>query len=171
MKTWIPLACLLATSLRAQPPSDRPGPGRPEAVERWLKVQKEKNPEDFERLRLLREEDPEAFRAHMRDRVEHVRKRTDHRRGAPPGPRLREELQAIHDAATPEEREAAVEALRAKVSGQIDLRLEMREKRIEQIRGELKRLEEQHEADKADRAALVQRHLDKLLADPPPPQD
>jgi hypothetical protein len=188
MKTWIPLTCLLATSLWAQPPPDRPGPGPersmskshrfesdgpgrpggPEAVERWLNAQKEKNPEEFERLRILRAEDPEAFRAHMRERVEHLRKRAEEGRVGPPPPRLREEVQAVRNAATPEEREAALAALRAKVSEQIDQRLDMREKRIEQIRAELKRLEEQHEADKTDRAALVQRHLDKILADSPP---
>lgn len=91
MKTSIlPLAFLLASlgllPVQAQPPDDalqphpfdsmrtnRPPP--PPHVRRYFEVLKEKDPAEYERLTTLRENDPEAFRDELADRLRKERER------------------------------------------------------------------------------------------------
>lgn len=66
-------------NLGAQPPAgDRPPPpppGPPPTVERFFEIIRNRNPDEYERLRQLRETDPTAFRQEILDRIERERAR------------------------------------------------------------------------------------------------
>lgn len=44
-------------------------------IDQWLDALKKRNPEEFERMRRLREEDPEAFRRHLHQKLQDLRQR------------------------------------------------------------------------------------------------
>ncbi len=74
------------TQLAAQPPPNRepgPPPGPPPSIEKFFDIIRQRNPEEYERLRQLRETDPAAFRAEIAARIEQERIRRGI--GAPPG--------------------------------------------------------------------------------------
>jgi hypothetical protein len=69
------------------PPGDGPGAppgdvrGKHPPLQRFLEVLSEQNPEEFDRLKKLRDEDPEAFRKELHQRLQKERER----RGLPGG--------------------------------------------------------------------------------------
>ncbi|HMP74864.1 MAG TPA: hypothetical protein PKE12_01085 [Kiritimatiellia bacterium] len=79
---WIILCSLLAAlvATAAPPPPgpefDAPPPGPPPPhVQHFFEVLQQRNPEEFERMRQLRETDPEAFRAELGERLRKARDR------------------------------------------------------------------------------------------------
>jgi hypothetical protein len=54
-------------------PDGPPGGTERASVEQWMMELKERNPEEFEKMRRMREEDPEAFRQALHDKVRKVR--------------------------------------------------------------------------------------------------
>lgn len=63
-------------------PTGHPTPRRPEGgppIQQFLDMLKQRNPAEFERMRALREENPEAFREELRNRIRDERER----RGGP----------------------------------------------------------------------------------------
>ena len=74
-----------ATDAVPPPPGGTAGtdPARPwvQGMERWMNYLRTTRPEEYERLSRLRTEDPEAFRAEMRERMQQVRTRTEPRDG------------------------------------------------------------------------------------------
>ncbi len=163
--------------IREEVPSFPPRDAHP-ALERYMDMLSERNPEEAERLRTLRKEDPEAFRQALRGKVMEARERMRPGEGLrrPPLP-FAEDIRAVNTAKDPEAKEAAVAALREKVSAWVDQRLEMRERRMEAVRQELEKLEEQHRKDVERRAELIEQSLQRLMKgepaetepDPPPP--
>lgn len=116
MKTVLCLALLAALaaapralaqdpdSFHPPPPGPGPGPGigpgapfgQPhhppqEMVQKWLEQLKSRNPQEYERLAKLREEDPEAFRQELEKRLDRERGR----RFVEKYPQLKEALEAM----------------------------------------------------------------------------
>lgn len=54
-------------------PGSGPMPGQVPALEEWLRGLKDRNPEEYERLMRLREEEPELFRREIRTKLEAIR--------------------------------------------------------------------------------------------------
>jgi hypothetical protein len=131
-----------------------------------MRRMRERNPEEFRELRRLRQEDPGAFREALREKA------MRHRDGRGPGHLhpLAAEIEALRTAETDEAREAAEADLREKLGELIDRRMRLREERVEQIRAQLRELEEQHERDLERRGELIEQSMDRIrtrLAPPP----
>ncbi len=149
------------------PRMDRERGDRPRVqpvIERWLLDLEQKDPEEHQRLLLLREEDPEAFRGEVRRHYAQARGRPSARQGD--GPRIPEvagQVKAYQEAKTDAERDRIRESIRAELAGHLDRRLAFREQRIQSIREELERLEDRHETDKARRDSWIDEALEQLL--------
>jgi len=135
--------------------------GTPPPVERYLHYLRKTNPEEYQRMKTLQEEDPGAFRRELREKVMSRRRelsKKHHSRGV-----FKEEMKAVRQAASAEEREQAVAALRAKVAAQVEENLKRREERMKQVRAQLQELEERHVMEREQKEQLIDRHVEKLL--------
>ncbi|MFH0907896.1 MAG: hypothetical protein V1929_03965 [bacterium] len=132
MKTTTLIAALIATALPCallaqdgpppgdmppgldMPPGPGPGPGLPpgdphvgrrgpEMVERWLEQLEDKDPSEYERLVELREDDPDAFRKELRNKLRKEQARVFMDKH----PQLRESMMDL----PPEERDARMRRL------------------------------------------------------------
>lgn len=145
---------------------------RPAPVLEYLKQLKESDPEKYARLERLRENDPEAFRNELRKKAwgrgEGMKNRFRDRHHP-----LQSEIDKVKSAATPEEREVAVQELRAKVKERVMANLKEREAAIEKFREQLKQLEEQNEQERIRREEIIDHHLQRILEniDSPPPNE
>lgn len=84
------IACLGLTETMAQPPGNPERRGGPDMdhrphLERWLDRLSEEDPDEYQRLIALRENDPATFRMEMRSRVQEAR-RIQQPRGPHPDP-------------------------------------------------------------------------------------
>jgi len=180
MKTLPLTLCLfgLSFALLAQPPHPPQPPNRGERgaarergqpmIERWMNHLERTQPEEHERLMNLRQEDPAAFREEIRTHLARIREQPP----LPPGrgrpDRFAAEVEAVRNAATDQEKQKALAALRNAVSEMLEQRMQMREERIQSIQADLERLREQHNADSGRKEELVQETLDSLLTPPEP---
>ncbi len=150
-------------------PRNGGGPPSPPALDRLFEHLRQHEPEEFERLRTLRVEDPEGFRDELRRRVAETRVH----RGEGPGlfhHPFQREVKALRSAETPEAREEALGVLRERLGEVLDRRMEMRQQRIQAIREELMKLQAQHEADLARREEILREQVERLLAEGAPPR-
>jgi hypothetical protein len=157
------VTCLCAQSSADTP--NRPDParrGRPQAVENYFHQLKKENPEEMRRLRELRRDDPDAFRAEMRSRMK-GRRKGEHERREPKNVLFEEHVQRVRQASTPEEREEAVSRLEDAVTARMDAVFAHREEAIQRMRKKLSDLEERHRRQEENREAVVQRQVQKLL--------
>ncbi|MDA3873818.1 MAG: hypothetical protein PF795_07645 [Kiritimatiellae bacterium] len=164
-------ACI--TSSWAQPPDGRPpredrarserrGPEATSApVERYLNQLQAENPEEYQRLSDLREQDPSAFRRELR-RKAYEKRGNPSARSDRPHP-LQEEISALRNAENEEDREVAIQAIRAKISERVDHSLAEREKAIQEIRVKLQRLEEQNEQERTRREEIIAHHMQRIV--------
>lgn len=157
----------------AQPPEGRPrhgdrgrpagqGPDASSApVERYMSQLQQEDTEEYRRLSELRDQDPTAFRRELRRKASEKRGRPSSRqvRHHP----LREEIAALRNAENEDDRDVAIQAIRAKITERVDRSLEERENAIREIRETLQRLEEQNEQEQARREEIIDRHLQRVL--------
>lgn len=187
---------LLATSVAwAQPPMEeepmpplhREGPdGQPPPIQQLMQHWKNKNPEEFERMQKLREEDPQAFRQALQRKLENARRERGMgppdggefgRRIGPDGgdlegnPRMRESeeqirklAQAWRDATTEDEKARAKEALQAELSKAFDLREAARAERLVHMEKKLNELRAVMEERRAQREAIIEKRLRELTS-------
>ncbi|GEM_PF-4605973 len=130
-------------------------------VDRYLHYLKKTNPEEYQRLKTLKEEDPMAFRRELRQKLMARRKemaQKHHSRG-----QFKTEMKAIRQAGTPEEREQAIADLRERVAAQVEENLKRREERMRQVRTQLQQLEDRHKLEREQKDQLIDRHVEKLL--------
>lgn len=76
------------------------GPARPDGgppTQQFLDMLRNRNPEEFERMRRLREEDPEAFREELRNRIRRERERMGRDAGPDEGPAWRRGGQELRE--------------------------------------------------------------------------
>lgn len=165
----------------AQPPLERPRRGDregkrppPPPLETYLDKLEKENPEEFQRLRQLRESDPQAFRMELREKAARFREGGAAKNWRPHP--LQDEIARVRAATSPAEREQAVSDLKIKIAEQIDRTLAEREQAIEKFGKRLKSLEAQNLEEKGRRDEIVAKHLQRILADlertnnPPTPE-
>lgn len=176
----LPLAGL--TQLFAQPPPIReqhpPPLGPPPTIEKFFDIIRQRNPEEYERLRSLRETDPEAFLDEIESRIEQERIRRG--LGAPPGqgpgprmaPRRDREFRrlrpgdegdamSVHSPEVEAHEQKAREIAASLRTAKTD---EERAARIQELRDELARAFDLREQLRRDRIKQMRERLDKLEA-------
>ena len=178
MKTvCIILSLFLLPCLWAQPgPQRQHDPGNPPPPDRsFQRVEREgrmlermrmRDPEEAKRLGSLREQDPEAFRQVMREKVRGKLKQRDGDPRRSRSEHLQEilpYLRAVRTAQTPEDRERATRELQNRLGEQVDRRLEERARHIERLRTELAELEQRHQQDIGNRDRMVENMTTRLL--------
>jgi hypothetical protein len=187
---WLLLGLLLAAGLlEAQP--RRPGrsgtraghrtrpagahPGMPPETVAFIR---ENFPERAARLEILREQDPTTFREKARElhreverlmelkeknkalfdvHMEEIRLRTT----------LRKQAKTLREAGSETERQQARTALRASLERAFDLRQQIKQGEVEELRDRLKELESGLERRKGRRAELIEEQLRKLASEEP----
>ncbi|MDZ4199151.1 MAG: hypothetical protein U1E27_07695 [Kiritimatiellia bacterium] len=179
---------------RRDPGTDTPEEGS--IVERWLHALRERNPEEFERMQRLRDEDPEAFRDAMRERIRKLRNRprgesedadpSGHTRRTPGIDREpdafginRAELKKVWDnAKTDDDRERIRNRVREQVAKSLIARMEQHERRLAEMERDLHRMRESLARQRAGAEKWIQQrtdqvfqHMDRPPAPPPREQD
>lgn len=169
-------SCLLPVA--AQPPRGGGGPENserrgPPAVERYFRQLEAQDPEESQRLRELRRTDPEAFRAELRERVRNRRPpHAENGKGGRMRFPLKEQVEAVQQAETKEERVQAAAVLREAISKRVEQSFAAREEVIAELRSRLEELEARHEAEKQQQEELIDRQMSRLLEERPrqPPE-
>lgn len=181
---------------REGPPPEGPGPGdqggdRP-PLQRFLEILRQQNPQEFDRLKNLRESDPAAFRKELHERLQQEREK----RGLPggPGDDLREhmgrrimeggpgpegmnvrspEIDRLEKAsrdlaqsyrnATGEAEKARLQAeLKQNLEQAFDLREQLRRERFQQMEARVRKVREMMDQRQAQRDAIINRRLQEL---------
>lgn len=194
------LTLALAASLSwAQPepvdnPPPPPGPGEllpppggpegqpPPPVQLLMQHWKNNNPAEFERMKKLREDDPEAFREELHRKLEKAREeRGFGRRGGPggrgspdgellpPNPELqaaenkvRERVEAWRAADSEEGKAQARAALQDALRESFDLREQARRERLAQMEKKMNELRSSLEKRQQQRQAIIDKRLQEL---------
>ena len=132
----------------------------------WLKRLESENPEEFQRLQTLRENDPEAFRKEMRAQME---KRVvgfvkQHSGGLENETR---ELGKKYRTADTDKEKAAIKAeLETKVHQAFDARLEGQKKLIAHLEEKLDELKKQVQTREKNREAICRKRVTELTENP-----
>ncbi len=162
-------------------------------IDRWLQAMEARHPGEVQRLRALRQDDPEAFRREMWQHLEEARARfggppphagppgggPPPAAGTPPGdgasagamaaevkPLLRQlwSLARSYRAAPDEEARAALRGQMLAPMGQlVDIRESERARRLARMEQEVGRLRQELETRRRDRAAFVAARVEELL--------
>ncbi|MCP5487447.1 MAG: hypothetical protein H7A43_02265 [Verrucomicrobia bacterium] len=205
---WAALAASCSTTLAQPGASWHQGPGPDSAAmgmptspeqagsptERWLQMLEEFNPDEYQRLIALQDQDPEAFRAEMRERLQKHRKQFIRRmHGNPPPPSttvgggapgedpedravevrtlletIRPEVERLVEAyrntENEDERAAIRQALRGLVAQVQEARIASHQRRIEQARAMLEGLESKMAARLEKQEQQLDRAVDRILS-------
>lgn len=207
MKRWLFPLMLSAAILSAraeQPDGDRPPPPPPEAgddfapphegpegqpgmpppVQILMQHWQKENPEEFARMKKLREEDPQAFRAELHRKLQEARKARGGRRmdgefvrpgGGPGGDfdpgnpqmkeaedKIRDLAQAWRSAPTEEEKQKVKTELVTALNEAFDVREQVRRERLAQMEKKLAELRTSLEQRTAQRQAIIEKRLNEL---------
>lgn len=171
------------------PPREGPEgqPGMPPPVQLLMQHWQKQNPEEFERMKKLREEDPQAFREELHRKLQEARKERGGRRmdgefgrpGAGPGgdfdpgnpqmkiaeDKIRDLAQAWRSAATDEEKQQVKADLVSALNQAFDLREQVRRERLAQMEKKLAELRSNIEQRSAQRQAIIDKRLGELTED------
>lgn len=181
------LLLLLAVSLvQAQParggrggrgpgPGVGMGPGMPPETAAFIR---EHFPERAARLEILREQDPTGFREKARELHREVDRLLELKENNPAlfevhieeihlRTTLRKQAKLLREAGTESERQQARATLRASLERAFDLRQQIKQGEVEELRGRLKELESGLERRKGRRSELIDEQLRKLSAEEP----
>ena len=183
----IPSLCLflaLATVVYAQDPMEQPPAPPPEIgtsemdepppVDRWLDRLKAKNPEEYERLQKLRQEDPLEFRRTLHEYLRQERMKggaRDFRHGKQPpmNPEIRkleEEIGRIartyRETTDPEKQNQIRVELRMEVQALFDLRETERLEHIQRIEADLANLKITLDQRRKNRDRIIEQRLKEL---------
>lgn len=203
------LISMVSLSAPAQPPAHEadappppmgeprgPGPGGHPPVHRFFEHIKKTNPEEFERLRQLRESDPEAFREELTRRLTEARQRREEVGGVKPGGRrdaefrphprgdadamqvdspeldrleleTRERARSVREAGTADEREKARAALKASLEKSFDLRERLRAERLAKMETRLKKIRQMLDERQGRRDEIIERRVRELTDSEP----
>ena len=179
------ISCLAAGGLTSAQGLDDDGPGRemrpprpppteggqrpqhgPGAIMRELGEDfKRRNPEEYERLTKLREEDPEAFRDTMRERM---RERLGDRLEAQENPLEKkiDELLAKYRAAEGEDKETCKSEIAEAIEKAFDARLAAQEEMVAKMARRLAQLRGRLEERRKLRKDICEQRLEELTKDP-----
>ena len=145
------------------------------AVETWLKGVKERNPEEFERLNKLREEDPEAFQKALRERLEKMREggsklHDEFVRRHPELAKQDQETRKLLEAyktASPDDKKQIRAELKKKLGETFEVREKARQEMIQHLESQLGQLKKDADKRKANRDAIIERRVKELTENDP----
>ena len=198
MKTLVLMLLPMAgfSALAQPPPRERDGERPPPPVHRFFEHIKKSNPEEFERLRQLREADPEAFREELSRRLVEARRQGDEMGGVKPGgmrdaagrPRMRDEdgawqvespeldrleiesrnlARSVRDAGTADARESALATLKATLEKSFDLRERLRAERLAKMEARLQKVRQLLDERQGKRDEIIERRARELTETEP----
>lgn len=147
-------------------------------ISRWMERQQKKNPEEYERLQDLREQDPEAFRKELADKLKKAKmeaKKSAKLEGLNKAQRqqLKEiENKILQDVQALREQDAssdeAIQKLRSLLEEAFDLREAFQQAQLEELRERIEILESVRQQRHEKRDQIVDRRLQELLQNPTP---
>lgn len=163
-------------SVAPPPPPGRSCEGRAQA---WLEGFAQENPDEYERLKTLRQENPEAFREELRSRVRAARQDWSRRRFPPPPPRpprlphgraealalpeLAPLVQDYRNAASDDQREQAKNAMTSKLNELFDEHSTAQRQHLAELEAHLAHLRELLDYRESKREHIVARWFEALL--------
>lgn len=182
----------LQTAQESGPPPERKQPGERRghgdhdmkiAIQRVMERLRTEDPEEFARLRALRQENPRAFKQELFSKLRARRETWAKGEGRPPRPmsdrsleaderkkkamkrsqEVRAAMQAYRKAGTPEEKSVAKEALRATLDERMTEHMKQREAYIARLRAQLDQLEKKNESDVKNKDEMVDKALAYLI--------
>jgi len=138
-------------------------------LERLKERFQQRNPEEFKKLMELRENDPEAFKARMRELTQEAMLK-----GGPGGMALNtpEDAESMklakqyQDASTPEEKAKLKEELRKTVANAFDKRLEAQKKRFAEMEEHVTKAKAEFADREKNRSDIIANRVDELTKDP-----
>lgn len=158
----------------------REGEGAP--LDRWMSFLRERNPEEFERWQRLREEDPEAFREAIRERLDAARERFREQAGDRPaggdgpwgprfpppppdprGPQAGGLAQAWREAGSAEERERIERQIRRHVAESVQVRFESHERRLAELEREVMEMRRNLSRQREMAERMIERRTQDLI--------
>lgn len=179
--TLVALTILATAGKVAAQQADRQPGGRPmagqrqqrdgtqaaERIREFIETLREDNAEEYARLMQLREDDPQQFRAELRELLrERVQERVHGaRRMTPEDDRAMELARRYRQALTDAEKAAIREELRTAVEAAFDARLDTQQQMLERLQERLAELEEEIETRKQDREQIIQNRIDRLTTE------
>ena len=147
--------------------SDEHGPRGPMArLHAWIEELKENDPDEYERLMALREEDPQAFRQEIRKRLGERMKQHMRQHAGPEEQKCMELARRYHAADSAGEKAEIKEQLEDAVQAAFDARLEQQETMLEKMEERLDQLREHLATRKAHREKICDERVDELTANP-----
>lgn len=192
MRLLLLLTLLTAVATAQPPPEDsgfpppEPG-GEPPPIQRLMQHWKERNPEEFERMKALREQDPAAFRRELQRKLAEARETHSQgrrlmnemgMRGGPGGPgddrepmspemraaelQIRQLAEAWRKATAPEEKERLTAELKVALSKAFDQREQMRAQRLADMEKKLNELRTVMDERRSRRDAIIEKRLQEL---------
>lgn len=151
-------------------PGQRRGAGSPlERVQQFVEKMQQEDPENYERLMALREENPEQFRQELRKMLtDRMQKRPGRgpRRMTPEDQETVELAQLYQKAETDAEKDAIRGKLQVAVGKAYDARLTQQEEMLERMRERLQELEERVATRKESRDEMIENRVEQLTTDP-----
>mgnify|MGYP001545066878 CR=1 FL=1 len=142
------------------------GDGPMRHVKEWVEQLKEENPEEYERLMKLREDDPEAFRQALHARLRNKmgdRVRKMHEAGEKETLELAEKY---HAAEAAEEKAEIKEQLTALVKQTFDERVETQKEMLKRMEAKLAEFRENIAKREAKRDEICAERVEQLTRDP-----
>ena len=152
---------------RIEAPNGGPGMGGNRGgVRDVLERYREQNPEEFERLRKLREEDPETFRTEMQERMRERFGAAMQARNSEFDRESTELAAQYRQAKTDEERAVLKAKIEAAVQAAFDRRIEANREMIKNLEDQISRLKEQVSERESRRQEICSKRLEELIGDP-----
>lgn len=172
---------------RDGPPEERPewserggepGPGRAEALNMWLKGLEQRNPDEYQRLMRLREENPERFQAEVRKKLQALREerqkrfredRDDRPLEGRPNPSdefetsVRRNVRAWQEAGSDEERARLEAELREQLHNGLRRHLKAQEERLAALERQMQELRGDIERQREASEQVVDRRVRQML--------
>lgn len=158
-------------------PGSGPRPPHVEALETWLRGLKERNPDEYQRLMRLREENPELFRQEVRSQLERIREERRRQNGGgregSPQPddaareefeqKMRKSVQAWKSAGSEEDRARIEQEIREQIRIGLHRKMRMQEERLAELERQIAELRENmaRQRNAADR--IVEERIRMML--------
>lgn len=137
---------------------------RSRVAERFLKKLHEENPERYEKLKDLRDQNPTAFNEEVHRLVAQKHEDfVDRNFGAAPDAKVADLAKQFRTSTNPVEREQLKAQLRTQLGQTFDSHLNRQDQHLQDLEQQLNELRQQIATRKAQRDVILQQHLDGLL--------
>jgi uncharacterized coiled-coil protein SlyX len=133
-------------------------------IQQWADQLKTENPEEFERLMKLRDENPEAFRQQIRERLGQ-RMGRGMRSSAEEG-QVGELVQKYHQAQTEQEKEELKAQIQEAVTGAFGAQMAEQKEMIARMQQRLTEFRERLATREENREAIIENRVEQLTTEP-----